>query len=128
MTPKLKPVKLCKGDYIFQKGDLLNGIYFIKEGEAAFVERRNKGDLVFGAIRKGLHFGDTDFTSLKEGDTNRRNFTVKARTDMDLLFLEKEDLLAVNDFFQEEISSLFKHSSQDLEKLKEKRNDGQEWL
>ncbi len=32
LAPKLKPVKVCKGDYLFLKGDSLDGIYFIKEG------------------------------------------------------------------------------------------------
>lgn len=37
IAPKLKPVKACKGDYLFIKGDALDGIYFIKQGEASYV-------------------------------------------------------------------------------------------
>ena len=29
LAPKLKPLKVCKGDYLFLKGDPLDGIYFI---------------------------------------------------------------------------------------------------
>ena len=32
VAPKLKTIKVCRGDYIFCKGDSLDGIYFIKKG------------------------------------------------------------------------------------------------
>ena len=111
MAPKLKPVKVCKGEYIFLKGDSLDGIYFIKKGEAAFVERRHRADLIFGKLREGTHFGDIDFTNLSEGDNPSRHFTVKAMTEMDLLLLEKEDLYAVDNCFKKEVFSLFQYSN-----------------
>lgn len=37
MAPLLKPVKVSKGEFIFLKGDTIDGIYFIKKGEAAYV-------------------------------------------------------------------------------------------
>lgn len=37
VAPLLKPLKIPKGEYIFLKGDLLDGIYFIQKGEAAYV-------------------------------------------------------------------------------------------
>ena len=65
MAPKLKPVKVCKGDYIFMKGDPVDGIYFIKEGEAAFVERKPRADLIFATNKAGSYFGEMDFTELQ---------------------------------------------------------------
>ena len=128
VAPKLKPVKVCKGDYIFMKGDSLDGIYFIKKGEAAFVERRPTVDLVFGTLRQGAHFGDIDFTNLEEGATNCRHFSVKAKKDMELLLLEKADLYAVDNNFKKELFSLFEHSSLHLEKLKTMSRKGEGWL
>ena len=128
VAPKLKPLKVCKGDYIFMKGDSLDGIYFIKKGEAAFVEKRNKADLVFGTLVEGSHFGDIDFTNMEEGDTSRRNFTVKARKEMDLLLLEKSDLFAVDNNFKKEIFSLFEHSRHHLQTLKTMSRKGEGWL
>ncbi len=47
VAPLLKPLKVCKGEYIYLKGDSLDGIYFIKKGSAAYVERSLKADLSF---------------------------------------------------------------------------------
>ena len=37
VAPLLKPLKVSKGEYVFLKGDSLDGIYFLKRGEAAYV-------------------------------------------------------------------------------------------
>lgn len=128
LAPKLKPVKVCKGDYIFLKGDSLDGIYFIKKGEAAFVERRPRADLIFATHRPGSHFGDIDFAHLIEGEVSTRHFTVKARTDMDLLLLEKADLYSVDNSFKKEVFSLFQYSLKHLQKLREMSRRGEGWL
>ena len=128
LAPKLKPVHVCKGDYIFLKGDSLDGIYFIKDGEAAFVERRPRADLIFATHKSGSHFGDIDFANLNEGENPRRHFTVKARTDMELLLLEKANLYSCDNNFKRELFSLFEHSFQHLQKLKEMSRKGEGWL
>ena len=48
------------------KGDPLDGIYFIKNGEAAFVERRPKADLIFATNKEGSYFGDIDFAVINQ--------------------------------------------------------------
>lgn len=50
VAPLLKPVKVCKGEEIYRKGDSLDGIYFIKKGECAYFERRRNADLSFAVI------------------------------------------------------------------------------
>ena len=40
-----------------------------------------------------------------------RDFTVKARTDMELLLLEKAELYAVDSHYKREIFSLFENSN-----------------
>ena len=87
LAPKLKPIKVCKGDFLFLKGDLLDGIYFIKKGEADYVERRPKADLIFATNKQGSYFGDIDFAVINEKMEPKRLFNVKAKTDMDLLLL-----------------------------------------
>ena len=32
VAPLLKPLKVSKGEYVFLKGDSLDGIYFLKKG------------------------------------------------------------------------------------------------
>ncbi len=63
VAPLLKPLNISKGEYVFLKGDSLDGVYFIKRGEAAYVERRPKADLIFATHRDGAYFGDIDFTA-----------------------------------------------------------------
>ena len=87
LAPKLKPIKVCKGDFLFLKGDPLDGIYFIKKGEADYVERRPKADLIFATNKQGSYFGDIDFAVINEKMEPKRLFNVKAKTDMDLLLL-----------------------------------------
>lgn len=110
LAPKLKPLKVSKGEYIFMKGDSLDGIYFIKKGEAAFVERRPRADLIFATNKAGSYFGEIDFISLNVSAKPRRMFTVKAKTDMDLLFLDQEDLYSMDNEFKKEMLSLFNNA------------------
>ncbi len=37
IAPLLKSLKVSKGEYIYLKGDIIDGIYFIKHGESAYV-------------------------------------------------------------------------------------------
>ena len=66
LAPKLKPMKVSKGDYVFLKEDPLDGIYFIQNGEAAYVERRTEADLIFATNKSGSYFGDIDFAVINE--------------------------------------------------------------
>ena len=70
------------------EGDPVDGIFFIKEGQAAFVERRPSADVQYATLSAGQHFGNLDFINMNDSDKKTRNFTVKAITDMDLLFLQ----------------------------------------
>ena len=128
LAPKLKPLKVCKGDYIFMKGDSLDGIYFIKKGEAAFVERRPRADLIFATNKAGSYFGEIDFISLNESHTPKRLFTVKAKTDMDLLFLDQDDLYSIDNQFKKEMLSLFNNAFEHLDKLKVMNKRSKKWL
>ncbi len=110
VAPLLKPVKVCKGEYIFIKGDALDGVYFIKSGEAAYVERRPQADLVFHREGPGSHFGDVDYAASSQDNESVRLFTLKAMSDMDLLFLEKEELFNIDIEFKEEVLALFTDS------------------
>lgn len=61
MAPLLKPLKILQGDYVYHKGDLIDGIYFIREGEAAYVEKGTFCDMIYCSILEGSYFGDMDF-------------------------------------------------------------------
>ena len=78
------------------KGDHVDGIYFIKKGEAAFVERRPSADLIFATNTAGSYFGEIDFTQIHSTSDIARRFTVKAKTDMDLLLLESKEMYSID--------------------------------
>ena len=99
VAPLLKPVKVSKGEYIYLKGDAIDGIYFIKQGEAAYVLENSEADLVFAKKEEGSLFGDIDF--IHTSSDSRRQFSVKAMADMDLLFFQRNDLFHLDlDFKQ----------------------------
>lgn len=52
VAPLLKPVKFAKGEYIYQKGEAIDGIYFIKKGRAAYVEPgARKRDVILASVK-----------------------------------------------------------------------------
>lgn len=53
---------------------------------------------------------------------------MKAKTDMDLLLLEKEDMYSLDNQFKKEIYSLFTNSLSHLEKLKTMNKRSSQWL
>ena len=128
VAPLLKPLKVCKGEHIYLQGDSLDGIYFIKSGEAAYVEPRGDADLTFAHIYAGSFFGDVDFTASTSLTESKRLFCVKALSDMDLLFLSKEDLFDIDIEFKSQVFKLFSKSHRKAEKLTRILARGHQWL
>ena len=75
-----------------------------------FVEAKEDVDLVFAVNKTGSFFGDVDFTQSSEDHEARREFSVKAKTNVELLTLSKEDLFKLDQEFASEIKQLFSHS------------------
>ena len=110
LAPLLKPVKVCKGEYLYLNGDSLDGVYFVKKGKAAYVEKRTVADLMFAYCHQGGYFGDEDFAASNQTSESKRLFTVKAVSDMDLLLLEKNVLFNIDVEFKGEVLQLFERS------------------
>lgn len=128
IAPLLKPLKAAKGDYIYLKGDVVDGVYFIKRGEAAFVEKRSAADLIFATNITGSYFGDVDFAASDELKESKRLYSVKAMSDMDLLLLKKEDIYEMDMEFKDEVMGLFTRSHSQLCRLKKMLKKGHFWL
>lgn len=45
------------------KGDSIDGLYFIKSGEAAYVEQRRDVDITYTTKARGSIFGDVEFVN-----------------------------------------------------------------
>lgn len=63
LAPLLKPVKIAKGEYIYLKGDSIDGLYFIKKGELAYTEQKLEVDITYATKARGSIFGDIDFVN-----------------------------------------------------------------
>jgi CRP-like cAMP-binding protein len=64
-------------------------VYFLVEGSAAFVTKNENSevDIPYIYINKGFYFGEMDFCG--EDSNDRREFTVKAMEDCEILALKK---------------------------------------
>lgn len=67
------------------------------------MQPKDKADLVFAVNKAGSYFGDIDFTLSTELAEAQRAFSVKARTNVELLVLQKQDLFNLDSQFKREI-------------------------
>ncbi len=93
------------------------------------MEARPSADLIFATNKPGSHFGDIEFALLGQGGVEPiREFSVKAKTDMDLLFLEKGSLYSIDNEFKATVFSLFEKSLKHYGTLQAMRRKSKEWL
>ena len=128
VAPVLRAVRISKGEFVYLEEDPIDAIYFIKKGEAAFVYRRTRADLVYAVNKEGTHFGDIEFVFSTEEEEARRQYSVKALSDLELLVLEKDDLYALDLEFKLEILELFENSLNRNNKLQVFREKAMEWF
>lgn len=67
---------------------------------------------MFALDNTGSFFGHVDFALSSPDAEARRAFSVKARTNMELLVLQKSDLFDIDAHFKSEILELFAHSKE----------------
>lgn len=70
--------------------------------------------LVYSSVKEGGYFGDVDF--LRE-ENAIRVFSVKARTDVELFSLTKQDLTELGREYKKELAMLFSESEDSLQHL-----------
>lgn len=110
--PLLRPVIVPKGEFVFLEGDPPDALYFLKKGEVGYVTRRRVGpDLIYASLNQGSVFGETDLIPFRGDEPERRSFSVKALTDVELLLLQKTDLYSLGSEFKKEITELFQDSA-----------------
>lgn len=76
------------------------------------MKAKEEADLLFAVNKTGSFFGDIDFTFSSKENNAKRVFSVKARTNVELLTLGKQDLYNLDSEFSTEIMQLFSHSAQ----------------
>lgn len=87
---RLKPVLLDSGEVVLRQGEIGDGCYFIKEGEARVTRNSGGGERWLADIGVGRCFGEDALLNEVE-----RNATVTMLTDGVLMRLEKADFIAL---------------------------------
>ena len=114
-APRLRLLRVPRGEYVFSAGDALDGVYFLRTGTAAYVQQRPLGpDLLYASCPPGTCFGDIDFLPPR---SDRRRFAVKALSDLELLLLPRADVARLHDRFRPELFRLFQGAAATLRKL-----------
>ncbi len=96
--PLLRPIIVHKDQFVFLEGDPNDAVYFLRKGTVSFATHSsNSPDVIYASLPEGSFFGETDFLPLAghSHHPERRLFSVKATTDIELLLLPKTDLYSL---------------------------------
>ena len=102
-------------------------VYFVKEGETAYYERKHDADLIFAVNGVGSYFGDVDFTLAGGTPDAKRFYSVKALSDVTVLALHKKDLYTLDEEFKVEVQEFFKRSETHERKLESYLKEANKW-
>ena len=112
ICPMLKPLCVQEDEYVYQEGDEVNCIYFLKEGAVGIVLPRFQ-NIKYCDYPEGAHFGVLDIISscythnidLREWQTNldrmKREFIVMSQQISEILSLSVKDLDLMKQDFEE---------------------------
>lgn len=124
----LKPICVQQDEYVYQEGDEVNCIYFLKEGVVGFVLPRHH-NTKYCDYPEGSHFGVLDIISScysnnidvddwqNNLDKMKREFTVMSQKISEILSLSIKDLGLMKEDFEEQYTTLFSMARQRLLRL-----------
>ncbi|EAS07211.2 cation channel family protein (macronuclear) [Tetrahymena thermophila SB210] len=82
---KFEKIIITQGEFVFQKGDLAQEIYFIEEGLVQIVNTNNNEEEVLAEISEYGYFGGLEFINIVP---SLRKVSVRAKTNTSLFMLE----------------------------------------
>ena len=114
VAKEIKIIKRHRDEYIYKKGEEIDGIYFIGKGKVEMVlpEYHNRS---FVQISSGYEFGELDFLE----DQTIRSFTVRAVEDCELLHLPIGSLHSLIENYDQDVMKFFRGSESKLIKVRE---------
>ena len=104
----LKPKSFPKSSVIINRGEIGDAMYFIVTGTAAALLDLERESLAVGSLGPGSFFGEQ--AMIKE---EPRNAYIRAVTDVEVLVLEKADMMKALQSFPVLIDVLFKETMED---------------
>ena len=99
VAPKLRPVLIHKGEFVYKENEFANEMYFILNGKLSFNLKRLGIFHAFVFIEENYYFGEIDL--LFSNNKNHMN-SVKAEMNSELLTLSREDFEELLSFFEDE--------------------------
>jgi CRP-like cAMP-binding protein len=91
MSKKLQTIKYSAGQMVFEQGDAPDRFYIISRGELEVIRRRRDGqEKILAVLHPGDYFGEIGL--LTEA---RRNASIRAKTDVELLGMSWDDFRRV---------------------------------
>lgn len=128
ICPLLKPQFVPENDYIYFEGDQVEGVFFIKRGNVSFVLPKHSNTRYIN-LTDGHHFGIIDIVGsilqndnfqfddwVTHQDKIKRNFTVMATGDSDIMMLSLQDLNRMKLEFLEYYDNLIQDAYDQLQK------------
>lgn len=124
----LKPICVQQDEYVYQEGEEINSIYFLKEGEVGYVLPRHH-NIKYCDYPEGSHFGEMDIISscyvnnidLEDWqmylDRMKREFTIMSQKISEIMSLSTKDLSLMKQDFEKQYDALFESSKQRLLRL-----------
>ncbi|EAS07212.2 cation channel family protein (macronuclear) [Tetrahymena thermophila SB210] len=82
---RFEKIIITQGEFVFQKGDLAQEIYFIEEGVVQIVNNNNNNEEVLAEISQYGYFGGLEFINIVP---SLRKISIKAKTNTSLFMLE----------------------------------------
>jgi hypothetical protein len=116
LATMLKPRSYSKGDVIINRGEIGHEMYFMMTGTAAAQLDMDESALAVGTLGPGSFFGEQAMIRHEP-----RNAYVKAVTDVEVLELEKADMMKALESFPALVEMLFKETMEDRIKTNEQR-------
>ena len=99
VAPRLKTVKVEKGEFIYKEGEYAAEMYFLVKGEASMVALKQADSIPFVMISEGYYFGEVD---LLFSESKTHLDSVKAIEACEILTFSREDFSEMLFTFEEE--------------------------
>jgi len=123
VAPKLKPLKVAKGEMIYKAGEYATEMYFLVKGEVAMVIMIDDVIIPFILLAPGYYFGEVDLL-FSENKTHLH--TVKATDHCELLAFSKEDFEQMMQLYEEESNEICMLASERLFRTDQKMKEAEE--
>ena len=118
LAPKLRPIFIHIGEFVYKENEFANEMYFILKGKLSFNLKRLGIFHSFVFIEENYYFGEIDL--LFSNNKNHMN-SVKTEKNSELLTLSREDFEELLGFFEDEAIEICISARKRLDRINAKK-------